>query len=1033
MLCCANLLPFRYLNEPMNEKVLEVIIKLLAIVANIDDSAGDKRGIIEKFLRSHVNPFEVRKSLYLFDEYTAFANDAGLREAFDLASGLNKDLSVKQKLVILVHLMEMVLADQEITEIEESFIKTVSQALNIPDNARRDISQFLQQNDATELDSENILLINDQERDELYKVRHRYHAELDTSLAILRLPSSEMYFLRLMLPTKEVFLNGEQLNWEYVYPLAVGSTIRGTNIEPIFYSEVVSCFLRPSDEAKVAFEAKDIQYLFKGRKMGLQEVNIAEESGQIIALMGASGSGKSTLLNVMNGNLPPQKGTIKINGIDVYRYKEEIKGVIGYVPQDDLLIEDLTVYQNLFYAAKLCFGEAEDDKLEKLVNKTLNSLGLFEAKDLRVGNALDKTISGGQRKRLNIGLELLRQPAILFVDEPTSGLSSRDSENIIDLLRGLSLMGKLVFVVIHQPSSDIFKMFDKLLILDVGGYQIYYGNPMEALAYFRTQVNHIDRDEESACPVCGNVNVEEIFKIIESRVLDEYGNETNQRKITPEMWYEAFKKKTKLPKVEKVLTYPPQSLDIPTRWKQAFIFMTRDLLAKLRNKQYMAINLLEAPLLAFILAFIVRYYPVGAGTEEVGYMFSQNKNLPSYIFMSVIVAIFMGLTISAEEIIKDAKILKREAFLELSRASYLVSKIAILFGFSAVQTLSYTLVGNAILSIKGMTLEYWLVFFSSACLANVLGLNISAAFKSVITIYILIPILLIPQLVLGGIVVRYDDINPMLGSRDGSVPLIAEIICSRWSFEALMVTQFKDNEFEQPFYAYNRQIAQTSFKRDYYLPKLQSKLNEAYRLMADYEQEQAYNSAVALLQHEFRKQSEQLPEYTFPMLDRLAPTTFNRASYETGKSWLNTLDSLYLIKQKVAVARKDRLIKKMGATPEGKQAYQQRIRDYRNESVVKILTNTNTADRIVEYKDRFVQKMYPIYLYPPEGKYELAFNAHFYAPYKFLFDGFVPTFWYNIMMIWIGTLILYTTLYFNVLKSFVDSFEFLGRKREKRQ
>src|ERR1035438_8621145 len=142
-----------------------------------------------------------------------------------------------------------------------------------------------------------------------------------------------------------------------------------------------------------------------------------------------------------------------------------------------------------------------------MVLNLLTDLGLYETRDLKVGSPLEKTISGGQRKRLNIALELIREPAVLFVDEPTSGLSSRDSENIMDLLKELALKGKLVFVVIHQPSSEIFKMFDKLMILDVGGYPIYYGNPVDAVIYFKTIINHVNSNE-SECITCGNVNPE---------------------------------------------------------------------------------------------------------------------------------------------------------------------------------------------------------------------------------------------------------------------------------------------------------------------------------------------------------------------------------------------------------------------------------------------------------------------------------------------------------------------------------------------
>src|SRR3972149_4173186 len=158
------------------------------------------------------------------------------------------------------------------------------------------------------------------------------------------------------------------------------------------------------------------------------------------------------------------------------------------IPQDDLLIEELTVFQNLFYNAKLCFDNLTDFEITERVNAVLSDLGLFEARNLKVGSPLEKTISGGQRKRLNIALELIREPSVLFVDEPTSGLSSRDSENIMDLLKELALKDKLVFIVIHQPSSDIFKMFDKLLVLETGAYPIYYGHPLQSLIYFKNAV-----------------------------------------------------------------------------------------------------------------------------------------------------------------------------------------------------------------------------------------------------------------------------------------------------------------------------------------------------------------------------------------------------------------------------------------------------------------------------------------------------------------------------------------------------------------
>src|SRR5688572_26490266 len=235
---------------------------------------------------------------------------------------------------------------------------------------------------------------------------------------------------------------------------------------------------------------------------------------------------------------------------------------------------------------------------------------------------------------------------------------------------------------------------------------------------------------------------------MEAKVVDEYGQPTPKRKITPQGWHQMFRERFKLSRYEEVREVPPTTLSIPNKIRQTVIFTVRDFLSKVSNKQYLLINLLEAPVLALILAFVIRYRSAPGGAD---YSFRFNDNFPAFLLMSIIVALFMGLTVSAEEIIHDRKILRRESFLNLSWNSYLQSKLIILFTMSAIQTLSFVLVGNLLLEIKGMTMTFWAVLFTTACFANVLGLNISSAFRSAVTVYIMIPLLLIPQMILSGL------------------------------------------------------------------------------------------------------------------------------------------------------------------------------------------------------------------------------------------------------------------------------------------
>ena len=247
------------------------------------------------------------------------------------------------------------------------------------------------------------------------------------------------------------------------------SVLKGHNGKPVYYSAIMDAYgkkwgTKSDEQEAVEFCGRDINFRFPNSDNGMHDLSFTLRSGELLAIMGGSGTGKSTLLSILNGSIIPQEGSITINGHHIS--EPEAKQLIGFVPQDDLLIEELTVYQNLWFTAKLCFDGMPDEEIDRRVLKTLKDLGLDAAKDLKVGSAINKYISGGQRKRLNIALELIREPAVLFLDEPTSGLSSADTEKVINLLKEQTCKGKLIVVNIHQPSSDVYKLFDRLWLLD---------------------------------------------------------------------------------------------------------------------------------------------------------------------------------------------------------------------------------------------------------------------------------------------------------------------------------------------------------------------------------------------------------------------------------------------------------------------------------------------------------------------------------------------------------------------------------------
>ena len=411
----------------MSERILKALMQLFAIIARVDGVTNDGRAIVQGFLKQQLSSDLVDQYLTIFDEYleahhstskkkdgTAKRTSLNSVKVLKICTQINSELTQKQKVVVLMRLIEFINSSFEISEQEYEFVQTVAETFNIDQEEFKRAMKFVELNDEIP-DSPEILVVDNNKDFKYREARHIYVETLTGQIHVLSIPSVSMYAIK-YIGDHELYLNGQLILKDKVYILTPGSSIRSSKVQPIYYSDIISSFLSDSAKAKISFCARNIEYTFKGGKIGLRGININEESGKLIGIMGGSGAGKSTLLNVLNSNEKPSKGEILINGINIHTEKNRIEGVIGHVSQDDLLIEELTVFQNLFYNAKLCFGNLSDDKISKMVLDLLGNIGLYETKDLKVGSPLDKKISGGQRKRLNIALELIREPSVLFVD-----------------------------------------------------------------------------------------------------------------------------------------------------------------------------------------------------------------------------------------------------------------------------------------------------------------------------------------------------------------------------------------------------------------------------------------------------------------------------------------------------------------------------------------------------------------------------------------------------------------------------------------
>ncbi len=1018
----------------MSEALLEAIMQLFALLTDVKHATAETgRQKVAEYLSAQFNAEYVGRFLERYDYYLNRFHGSienyeqqtsdNLSNMEAICQQINQEIDLDAKVLILNTFLNYILKAEISTE-EERFVDSLANYLRIPANDYWAMKGFVLQQPLDIVDKGRLLLINGRPDKPHPDIKHIYNTKQRVNVWVLHIRSTNSFLFKYD-GERNLYLNGHKVEIGKVYPMEPGSVINTSQVKPVYYGHIAEKFITKQDNGRIIYRAIDIEYKFNDTNIGVHKFSFLGKSGQLVGIMGGSGSGKSTLLNLMNGNFRPSHGSITINGYDMLADSKTLQGVIGYVPQDDILNEELTVYENLMFNARLIFDGKTRHEQEQLIEKALNDFDLVEARDLKVGNPLNKILSGGQRKRLNIALELMREPSILFVDEPTSGLSSIDSEKVMVLLKRQVLKGKLVIINIHQPSSDIYKLLDKLIIIDQGGRVVYNGNPMNAIVYFKRKAHYVNPDERE-CFTCGNVKTEQPLRIIEARMVDTMGKVIRRRKVSAEEWYKQYceefeasfdwKYKERIQKER----LPENLYSRPGRWSQFKTYMKRDALKKLKDGQYMLINLFEVPILAFLLAFATRYL-----NEAGDYSFISNTNIPTYLFMCVIVSIFVGLNVSAEEMIKDRKLLVREQFLNLSRFAYLNSKIINLMVIAAFQTLCLVLIGNYILEIDGMNIGYWAILFSTFVHAIMLGLNISSGLKTAVSIYVSIPLVLVPQLLFSGTMVNFDKLHPTVSHRE-FVPHIGDVMASRWSYEALAVYQFKENKYERHFFNAEQKRSEASYATSTWIPELR-KLNdrcEQLRISNDPQLKQSSELLFTEMSKLAATRLKKLPR----LLRMLTSPKYDSTSHEFVDQQLNTLKQKYAEQFSTYNSECDSISTSLAKELGSAEAVAQLRKDNYNEALAGLALAKHDYNQISIYPDLMVRKKQPIYQKPDNhwGR------THFYAPTKRFADIELPTPLFNVIAIWLYTMLLYVTLYFNVLRrilGYVEKFQKLRNNK----
>jgi ABC-type multidrug transport system ATPase subunit/predicted component of type VI protein secretion system len=534
--------------------------------------------------------------------------------------------------------------------------------------------------------------------------------------------------------TNGVYLNGQRISRQILTPSDAVQI--GAFLIQIDGAGNIGVF---DTRSKTRIDAVNITKDVKNRAGGeqirlLDNISISIQPNEFVGLLGPSGAGKSMFMDALNGMRPASSGSVLINNLDLYEHLDSLKQSIGYVPQDDIIHRDLSVYRTLFYVAKLRLSrDVSRKEIDQIIDEVLDVTNLSERRNVPIGQ-----LSGGQRKRVSIAVELITKPSVIFLDEPTSGLDPATEEKIMRLFRQIAESGRTVILTTHAMEN--VKLFDKIVVL-MRGRLAFYGTPDEALQYlqvksFKELYDRLEEPIERRLEQNGGANAQQIT--------EQTAEEWKQKFLkTPQYRENIYEPLKQLGKIQSGKVHKSHRLGIFGAIRQFFTLSRRYAEVLLKDKINLFILFAQAPIIAFLTFFVM----------------GENSPRDFVYFVLSLVAIWFGTSVAAREIVREKAVYQRERMVNLGIFPYLASKLFVLGCIVAVQCflLFVPLKIFDLAGLMSMPGEYFGIpqFWTMLLTAGVgiaLGLLISALVKTSEMATSLVPLILIPQILFSGLV-----------------------------------------------------------------------------------------------------------------------------------------------------------------------------------------------------------------------------------------------------------------------------------------
>ncbi len=570
--------------------------------------------------------------------------------------------------------------------------------------------------------------------------------------------------------TNGVYVNGERLSGRR--PVQLSDVIQ---IGPfVLQADAQQGIAVYDTRSKTRIDCINIQKVVANRSGGgsiklLDDVGLTIQPNEFVGLLGPSGAGKSTLMDSLNGMRPASSGYVLINNLDLYRHLDSLKQSIGYVPQDDIIHRELTVYRTLYYVARLRLSsDVSTKEIDQIINEVMDVTGLAERRDVPVSQ-----LSGGQRKRVSIAVELITKPSVIFLDEPTSGLDPATEEKIMKLFRQIAESGRTVILTTHAMEN--VKLFDKIVVL-MRGKLVFYGAPQEALEHvkaesFKDLYDKLEApvDERIAklqpLPANATKSQKQAFKRQREQIAEEVADEWKRKfQATKQYRRNVVEPLSGLPRDGRAAAPARRRMSITDAVRQWATLTRRYMAVLTRDKFNLLILFGQAPIIAFL-----TYLVVGdKAPRDFGY------------FVLALVSIWFGTSVASREIIRERAVYTRERMVNLRLFPYVASKLFVLsiivtiqcfMLFASLKMMHYA----GLMSLPGWSIPQLFIVLVTAGVGIALGLLISAMVKTSEMATSLVPLILIPQILFSGLV----------GVPKGASRLIGAVMPATWAFDGL--------------------------------------------------------------------------------------------------------------------------------------------------------------------------------------------------------------------------------------------------------